>query len=71
MEQRFYIVNGDSLIEELIDGDEAIPIEKMTDDQFMTIAERQGTVYTKDGFVEAFNNDEISSFSNYLRIINV
>jgi hypothetical protein len=32
----------------------------LTDDEFVDIAERQGKVWTLEGFEKAFNNDEVS-----------
>ncbi len=36
------------------------PIHDITDDEFVDIAERQGKVWTLEGFEKAFNSDEIS-----------
>lgn len=42
-----------------------------SDEEFMTIAEEQGSVYSEDGFVSAFNNEEINEVNSFLRIIEV
>lgn len=65
MKKRYYIINVD-----LIENDE-IDLKGMSDETFMTLAEEQGTVYTQDGFVEAFNENVGFSTENcFLRIIN-
>lgn len=46
--------------------DEEMPI---SDDEFMDMAERQGKVWTLEGFEKAFNNEEISD-QWIIRIIN-
>lgn len=44
---------------------------ELTDDEFQTLAEEQGRVYTLDGFQEAFNSEEINSAIDIIRFINV
>lgn len=46
--------------------DEEMPI---SDDEFMDMAERQGKVWTLEGFEKAFNNEEVSD-QWVIRIIN-
>lgn len=52
----------------IIDSSYAIPT---ADEDFMTLAEEIGRVYTLQGFQEAFNLEEINSAIDYIRIINV
>lgn len=53
----------------IIDSSYAIPT---TDEDFMTLAEEIGRVYTLQGFQKAFNEEEtISSTIDYIRIISV
>ena len=40
-----------------------------TDEEFMTLAEEQGTVYSLKGFQDAFNYEESIDFNHYIRII--
>lgn len=40
-----------------------------TDEEFMTKAEEQGTVYSLKGFQDAFNYEEVMDFNKYIRII--
>lgn len=35
-------------------------------EETLDFIEEQGNVYSIDGFIEAFNNQEISSFTDYL-----
>jgi len=63
-EKRFYLVNVNNTVD-LIDE------YKLSDEDFMSEAERQGTVYTQDSFVEAFNDNYVSADTQYLRIIDV
>ena len=46
-------------------------IENPSDEEFMTEAERQGTVYTLEGFVKAFNLKEVNTNHHAIRIIDV
>lgn len=41
-----------------------------SDKKFMAEAEKQGTVYTLQGFVTAYNEDEINQNNSVIRIIN-
>lgn len=65
-EKRYYLVNIESLYDlvETQEDFDAIPNEK-----FMAMAEKQGTVYSEKGFVEAFNTDEIYSPTMLLKIL--
>ena len=40
------------------------------DEQFITVAEEQGSVYSLEGFQNAYNNDENNQNNTLLRIIN-
>ena len=40
-----------------------------TDKIFMEISEKQGNVYSLEGFTKAFNNGEINSNTDIIRII--
>ena len=49
-----------------------IPIKDITDEEFMTEAERQGKVYTLKGFEKALNETgEINSTTDIIRFIEV
>ena len=62
VEIRVYVVN---LNDNDFDGDNT------TDEEFMTLAEENGRVYTLDGFQEAFNFEEINSGIDVIRFIAV
>lgn len=62
-EIRVYVVDVHS------DTDELIPL--LSDEEFMNVAECNGTVYTLKGFQHAFNNDLINSSEEFIRIIEV
>ena len=62
-EFRVYVVDVHS------DTDELIPL--LSDQEFMNVAEDNGTVYTLQGFQHAFNNDEVNSSEEFIRIIEV
>ena len=62
-EIRVYVVDVHS------DTDELIPL--LSDEEFMNVAEHNGTVYTLQGFQYAFNNDLINSSEEFIRIIEV
>jgi hypothetical protein len=40
-----------------------------TDEEFMKLAEEQGTVYSLKGFQDEFNYDDTIDFGHYIRII--
>ena len=61
-ETRVYVVDMD---DNNFDGDNT------TDEEFMTLAEENGRVYTLDGFQEAFNFEEINSSIDVIRFITV
>ena len=62
VETRVYVVD---LNDNDFDGDNT------TDEEFMTLAEENGRVYTLDGFQEAFNFEEINSSIDVIRFITV
>jgi len=43
----------------------------MSDDEFMTLAEEQGTVYTLESFQHAFNYGDVNTFTDVVRFISV
>ena len=43
----------------------------LTDDEFMTLAEEQGNIYTLQGFQEAFNSQDINTEIDAIRFISV
>ena len=57
-EQRVYMI--DTTFNDL-----DIPTDKI----FMEISEKQGNVYSLEGFTKAFNNGEINSNTDIIRII--
>ena len=57
-EQRVYMI--DTTFDDL-----DIPTDKI----FMEISEKQGNVYSLEGFTKAFNNGEINSNTDIIRII--
>lgn len=61
-ETRVYVVD---MNDNDFDGDNT------TDEEFMTLAEENGRVYTLDGFQEAFNFEEINSSIDVIRFISV
>jgi hypothetical protein len=40
-----------------------------TDEEFISIAEEEGTVYTLKGFQDTFNYEDSIDFGHYIRII--
>ena len=52
----------------VIEGRKAL---NLNDEDFMDLAEEGGRVYTLQGFQKAFNSDEIRSYLDVIRIINV
>jgi hypothetical protein len=52
-ETRVYLINEDYTEENF----NTIPNDKITDEQWMNESERQGSVYSLEGFVKDFNKD--------------
>ena len=46
-------------------------VNELSDKKFITLAERDGRVYTLQGFQEAFNLEEINSSFDNIRFINI
>lgn len=64
-EKRYYVISYDEL------EDEDIELHKIPDDEFQTLAEANGRIYTESGFVEAFNQEEVNTVVDILRIVDV
>jgi hypothetical protein len=65
-EPRVYVINvNDERVADIPDTDE------LTNEEFMFEAEEQGRIYTLDGFVNAFNFEEINTNTDVIRIIYV
>lgn len=43
----------------------------LTDEEFITLAEQDGNIYTLEGFQEAFNVQDINTEIDVIRFINV
>ena len=43
----------------------------LTDEEFITLAEQDGNIYTLEGFQEAFNAQDINTEIDVIRFINV
>lgn len=64
-ELRVYLIDIEKL-------DECIGADDLSDNEFIEIAEEQGTVFSLKGFQESFNRtDEINTTNQYLRIIEI
>ena len=62
VETRVYVLEPDDLGER--------HYSELTDEDFITLAEEQGRIYTLQGFQEAFNLEEINSAIDIIRFIN-
>ena len=67
METRVFVVNLDLLHEH----QNARGYMHLTEEEFMTLAEEQGSVYSVPGFEEAFNNNFISTENCVIKVIEV
>jgi len=63
-ELRFYLVDIDRVSRHII-------VQDLTDEEFMEEAEKQGNVYTLDGFVKGFNEVVIHQSTDILRVIEI
>lgn len=70
-EYRVYVIDitkddiSDNLAENITDE------SYLDNETFMTIAEKQETVYTLLGFQTAFNADDLNCGNSYIRIIEI
>lgn len=55
----------------VVDSDEYEYDPTMNDEDFMTLAEQGGRVYTLPTFQEAFNFGDVNAFTDVIRFINV
>ena len=62
METRVYVINTDI-------QSSGVFYQRMTDEEFINEAELQGTVYTLENFVNAFNNEEINTDTDVIKTI--
>lgn len=67
METRIFVVNLDLLNEH----QNARGYMHLTDEEFMSLSEEQGSTYSVAGFQEAFNNNFISTENCVIRVIEV
>ena len=69
-ELRVYVINIDE-----IDFENEMPVNttvsQTLDEKFMNIAEKQGGVYTIQGFQNAFNEEKINTAVDVIRFIEV
>ena len=62
VETRVYVIEEDK---------SDFDVKQFDDETFMTLVEKQGRVYTLQGFQEAFNLEEINSAIDVIRFISV
>jgi len=67
VETRAYVVNITELSKDLYCED----ARELTDEEFVTEAERQGTVYSLQGFQIAVNYEELYLDESYVKFISV
>lgn len=67
MGTRVFVVNLDLLHEH----QNARGYLHLTDEEFMSLSEEQGSVYSTTGFEEAFNNNFVSTENCVIRILEV
>jgi len=65
-EVKVYIVNADIYF--LTEENDNKSVFDMTDEEFMAEAEKQDNVYSLSGFEDAFNNEEVCTFIDYIKI---
>ena len=61
-EIKIYVIN-------IYDIEEVKEIRSLTDEEFQTVAEELGTVYSLKGFEKAFNNFEINTETDFIKIM--
>lgn len=66
-ETRVYALDMNQIPKEY-DG---IDYTEFTNEEFISLCELQGGVYSLKGFVKAFNVEEVDTFSHVIRIIDV
>ena len=63
-EIRVYVVNAD-----LYEGEDLI--QELSNEEFIALAEEQGTVYSLKGFENAYNDDCVDTINTFIRFIKV
>jgi len=67
MGTKIYLINIENVNKDI--EDKAWSVDGLSDEEFMTEAERQGTVYSLKGFEKDFNDMEINTFTDVIKII--
>lgn len=65
-EVRVYLIDLNDLTEE----EEKLDINNLPDEEFMSISEKQGEVYTLDNFQKEWNRENVI-FNSFIRFIEV
>ena len=67
LEKRVFLIDIDNITDDKLD------FALKSDKEFMSIAEKQGNVYSLEGYQKAFNfnAEEINSSTQYIRILDV
>ena len=64
---KVYLNDVDEVIKDI--SDKAWSVEGLSDEEFMTEAERQGSVYSLEGYEQAFNDMPLTVMNSIIKIV--
>ena len=70
-ELRVYVINLEGITEDFYDEMQIDMLDDLDNDSFIETAEKQGGVYTIQGFQSAFNEEEVNTAVDVIRFIEV
>lgn len=70
-ELRVYVIDIEEIDDDFLDNMGIDQSVQLNDEDFITVAEEQGNVYTLNGFAQAFNHQDINSSTDIIRFIEV
>ena len=70
-ELRVYVIDIEEIDDDFLDNMGIDQSVQLNDEDFITVAEEQGNVYTLNGFAQAFNDQDINSSTDIIRFIEV
>ena len=64
---KVYLIDVDEVSKDI--SDKAWSVEGLSDEEFMTEAERQGSVYSLEGYEQAFNDMPLTVMNSIIKIV--
>ena len=70
-EKRFYVISFEDVVFDEDNKFDGLMPNDLSDEDFKTLAEDRGRVYSLDGLIEAFNLEEVYSELDYIRVFDM